>query len=589
MSRRSVCHACAVGFAPGLDGVDGAGLNAWLDRPVTLARSGRFGVLDWRSIDDRVVWDDAMSAVLGAQPRESETLDTWLAAFLPQDSQAFSAALARVAADGVSTEVAFRVRRPDGSEVLIDAVLVPVPDDSGRVTRVLGVTVDVGAEQRAVAGRRASEERFRVLFEESPDAYLVVQEGRFVDCNKAAERLLRADRASVIGKRPADLSPVRQSDGRLSETAADEAIAQALQAGAATFDWVHLRADGIPVTVEVSAAAIDFDGQPALFVAWRDLTERRKAEAALRAAEQKYRFITENVGDLVWTLDPLDLKFTSCSPSVEKMLGYTPEEIMAQRLDSGLGHEEAAGICSMMASRIKQLEESEEIPPQVEVEELEQNHKDGSKVWTEVATVIRWNETTSRPEILGVTRDIRARKAAEAELTRLSMRDPMTGLLNQRGFHELAGQRLSQTPDGFAAVVFFDLDRLKQINDHAGHAAGNRALSSFAEALTDSFRQTDVIGRLGGDEFAVLLTASRPAPDEMVLGRLSSMLDDMNDDGGPRLGCSAGIAWHDLAGGPADLDELLRIADERMYRAKRAKRSTDTETENAAGARSGGR
>lgn len=144
--------------------------------------------------------------------------------------------------------------------------------DAGRVTRVIGVSVDVSAEQMAQAGRQASDKRFRVLFEESPDAYLVVQEGRFIDCNKAAERLLGANRSFVLGKRPADLSPIRQPDGQLSETAAQAAITHAARSGAATFDWVHLKADGTPVTVEVSAAAIDFDDQPALFVAWRDLT-----------------------------------------------------------------------------------------------------------------------------------------------------------------------------------------------------------------------------------------------------------------------------------------------------------------------------
>lgn len=120
------------------------------------------------------------------------------------------------------------------------------------------------------------------------------------------------------------------------------------------------------------------------------------------------------------------------------------------------------------------------------------------------------------------------------------MQDSLTGLLNHRGYFASVGQRLSRSASGYVAVVFLDLDRLKEINDEQGHVAGNRALPTFADALRGSFRPTDVIGRLGEGEFAVQLTSQRPVPDEVVLDRLASMLDDAEREDLPRLECSAG-------------------------------------------------
>jgi PAS domain S-box-containing protein len=134
---------------------------------------------------------------------------------------------------------------------------------------------------RAENALRESEEKHRILFRDSPDAYLIIVEGVFVDCNRAAEAMLHGDRTHIIGQHPQMLSPEFQPDGRKSSEVAEEKIAETLQIGNSLFEWVHRRLDGTDFYVEVSIAFMILDGKPALFTTWHDITKRKQAEREL--------------------------------------------------------------------------------------------------------------------------------------------------------------------------------------------------------------------------------------------------------------------------------------------------------------------
>jgi PAS domain S-box-containing protein len=123
-----------------------------------------------------------------------------------------------------------------------------------------------------------SEERHRILFMNSPDAYLIIRDGIIVDCNRAAEVMLRGDRAQFVGQPPERISPEFQPDGVKSSEAAKEKIKTALSIGNNTFEWVHRRFDGSVFFVEVSIASMKLDGEKVLFTSWRDISDRKNAE-----------------------------------------------------------------------------------------------------------------------------------------------------------------------------------------------------------------------------------------------------------------------------------------------------------------------
>jgi PAS domain S-box-containing protein len=130
-----------------------------------------------------------------------------------------------------------------------------------------------------VKALRESEESFRRIFDGSSDPILLLKDYAFSECNQAALTLLgNIPRAALIRSTPADISPPRQPDGSPSGEAAAARIRAALQEGHQRFEWVHLKADGTELFVDVSLTPIVIRGETLLHVAWRDITERKRAE-----------------------------------------------------------------------------------------------------------------------------------------------------------------------------------------------------------------------------------------------------------------------------------------------------------------------
>ncbi|MEX0817270.1 MAG: GGDEF domain-containing protein [Gaiellales bacterium] len=148
-----------------------------------------------------------------------------------------------------------------------------------------------------------------------------------------------------------------------------------------------------------------------------------------------------------------------------------------------------------------------------------------------------------------------------AELAERARRDPLTGLLSHRAFHARLADEAARARRyrGRLALVAFDLDRFKELNDREGHAEGDRHLRAFAAALATTLRETDTAGRLGGDEFAALLLE---ADGETVQAFLERLADRIAGE----IVVSAGIAC--LPGDGIAPEQLLAAADGRLYAEK---------------------
>ncbi len=137
-----------------------------------------------------------------------------------------------------------------------------------------------------VTEREASDERFRMLFERSTDAHMLYDAEGIIDCNDATLRMLRApNRDRLMGRRPAELSPHRQPDGRLSVVVAGQMRARARITGYHRFEWTHLRHDGTQFQVEVTLTPMRMHGREVILAVWHDITERKAVEDALRMAK----------------------------------------------------------------------------------------------------------------------------------------------------------------------------------------------------------------------------------------------------------------------------------------------------------------
>ncbi|MBF0097385.1 MAG: PAS domain S-box protein [Magnetococcales bacterium] len=190
----------------------------------------------------------------------------------------------------------YRLRRHDGAWRWIMDNGSPRYDEHGTFAGYIGSCLDV-TEQRATEQELQEQkrklhllkERYQRLFSDSPDAHLIMElaDGRVSDCNRAAEVMLRGNRAQIIGQRPEQLSPPLQADGRESRQAARQIIQECIQQKQHRFEWLHRRLDGENFWAEVTVSLIAMEDREVLFVAWRDISDRKRIEAVLQDELEK--------------------------------------------------------------------------------------------------------------------------------------------------------------------------------------------------------------------------------------------------------------------------------------------------------------
>ena len=148
--------------------------------------------------------------------------------------------------------------------------------------------------------------------------------------------------------------------------------------------------------------------------------------------------------------------------------------------------------------------------------------------------------------------------------------DSLTQILNARAFNEVSDGllRMADRTQRPLTLGYIDVDNFKTVNDTEGHSAGDLVLQKVAERLTRSIRSSDVVGRLGGDEFGVLMPETGADGAHVAFAKIMQDLKQDAAEHGWPIGFSIGVAVFPKA--PATVDEMVRIADGLMYRAKQA-------------------
>jgi diguanylate cyclase (GGDEF)-like protein/PAS domain S-box-containing protein len=414
---------------------------------------------------------------------------------------------------------------------------------------------------------RLSEERFRITVSQASVGitmtsldlrYLMVNDRYCEIMGYTREELLALGVKDVV--KPGDLDEALSFRRRL------------LAGEAESYDREKqlLRKDRSLVWVNLSSSLVRGErGEPKYYISViQDISDRKRAELALRESEEKFLQLSSNIPQVFWISDASMRETIYISAACQQMLGVPVDDLKARprRLVRAVHREDRARVYHARKSAAQgQYDEIYRVV-----------RPDGTVRWVQDrAFPVRDGDGVVR-RVAGIAEDITHRKEAEEKLVYLAHYDALTGLPNRNMFHERLVDAMAQARrrNKLVAVMFLDLDRFKVTNDTLGHSAGDELLIQVARRLADRVRIGDTVGRFGGDEFGLILADLRSIEDaRSVAEKMMAAFEApfLLEHSEVYVTGSIGISVY-----PADNDDvgsLMKNADAAMYRAKEAGRN----------------
>ena len=298
-----------------------------------------------------------------------------------------------------------------------------------------------------------------------------------------------------------------------------------------------------------------------------DLANRKQLLAQLRDSEARYRLLTTKSTDIVLNLDVEGI-IRFASPSIKSLGGYEPDEAVGH---NALELVHPPDIAAVTATHRQALAE----PERTHIVEHRGLGADGREIWLETHTQGVVDKDGSSVGVVSTIREISHRKHREEVLRHEAETDILTGIANRRGFLRRLERCLSDPKcSSPGCVAMFDIDFFKRVNDHHGHAVGDRVLQEFARMAGATLRDHDFIGRLGGEEFGVLLSGATAQQALIICDRVRQHVEAIevfcSNGELVKVTVSAGVA---RIGGAQDGQSVLEAADAALYHAKAAGRN----------------
>jgi diguanylate cyclase (GGDEF)-like protein/PAS domain S-box-containing protein len=403
---------------------------------------------------------------------------------------------------------------------------------------------------------RESEARARVVAEMLPIPMVVMdaEDGRILRINRRAGELFGITPLAAEG------TPVQDYCENAGEC--KRMIARVRREGQVRDYEMRLKsASGEPVWVLLSAETTQYEGKPVLLMAMIDISERTKAEQALKTSEERFRLIAETVSDLIAVLDPEGHRLYN-NPAYAHILGHT---------DRLVGTDSFEEIHPDDRERIRRLFFDTVASGQGHRAQYRFLLRDGVVRYIESQGNAILDEGGKVDRVVVISRDITEAKLAEEKIHHLAHHDALTGLPNRILLRDRLEQALAhgQRNNRQVGLLFLDLDGFKNINDTLGHETGDCLLQTLSERLVKCVRRVDTVARLGGDEFVVVLPAIKgPGDVEQVARKILEAVTAPAyiEDHTLEVTCSVGgtVYPHDGTDGTT----LMKNADAAMYRAK---------------------
>lgn len=463
----------------------------------------------------------------------------------------------------------------DGRIIGTFAVYVPQPGTPGgrdfelmsRLTQLAGIAIE---RRRSEDAMRASEARFRGLFENVVEGvYQSTLDGRIVSANPALVKMLGFDDAGELLALPNTAALYVEPQARAATLARLAAQGEVRDA-----EYELRRRDGRVITVLENARMVRDEhgnvvGSEGTLT---DVTERRRAELAVRAEKERAQVTLQSIGDAVITTDAQGV-IDYVNPVAEQLTGWTLDEARGRPLDEVLrvvaetGREATRENVGNVALRC--LREGRVVADGDQSMLLDRQGRE--LAIQNSAAPIRDADGRDLGTVV-VFRDVSRERRLRRALSYQATHDALTGLINRREFEHRLHAALAETrtePHVAHALVYVDLDQFKVVNDTCGHPAGDRLLKQVTGLLQTRVRNSDTLARLGGDEFGILLKDCALDQAMKIAEGLRQAIRDFRCDWEGhvlQIGASIGIVAIDRT--TESIAEVMSAVDVACYAAK---------------------
>ena len=519
----------------------------------------------------------------------------------PEDRSEVSAAVAAAIASRRAYDIAYRINNADGKVQWVGERGRAAYDENGKALWLDGVIIDISEQKRAEEYLRSASIYVRSLIEASLDPLLTISDdGKIMDANTATERITGVTRGRLIGS---DFSAFF-TDPEAARAGYERVFAQGY---VIDYPLAACHASGERVEVLFNASLYhDESGRVAgVVAAARDVTALRRSQSELEETNREIRILSQ-MSDLLQGCQSAAESYPLVQASLAELFPDASGACFIEnpsnqllvcvahwgrngvRTDSFLaddcwalrrGHVHAVGFGQSINPRCKHLQDDRQ--PYLCAPLLAQGKTFGSIcVMPEEGTASE-QRNGRRQRLAQMVADSLGLALANLmlrdSLRALSFSDPLTGLFNRRFMEETLARELSRVGrlGGQIAVAMLDVDRFKDFNDSFGHAAGDLVLVNIARLMLEFRQGVDVACRYGGEEFVLILPeiSAEAAVERFEQFRQSIADLSLEFEGRelPHIAVSIGVAIFPEHGDKAS--DLLRAADEALYRAKNAGRN----------------
>ncbi|MBC2710797.1 MAG: PAS domain S-box protein [Desulfosarcina sp.] len=460
---------------------------------------------------------------------------------------------------------------------LVHNVPVIFVDNRGRVRHSIVTTMRLNDPDGCIYGyqsvirdvtkRRLAEKKLQnqknyaeQLIDIAPEAIAILDlDGRATRVNEEFCRLFQYSEKTCIGRRMEELIVP-------DHLQAESLSLSARTMGGACFEVEtrRMRKDRTLVDVSILAKPIATEkDEPAIYVIYRDISERKQAQEALKKSEERHRTVLEAAPDPVIVRDMAG-RVIYLNPAFTRVFGWSLDECRNQAID--FVPEENLPETREFMAQIQQGASFSGV-------ETRRFTKNGRLVDISISGDVFF-DTNGNPEgYVNTLQDITERRKKDEELLYVAYHDMLTGLPNRKSFYmridDLLQHSSRRNSDRAWALMFLDLDKFKQVNDTLGHDTGDQLLRGVADRLRGCLRETDHLFRLGGDEFTVILTnLSRDIDVARVARKILKTITRPFRINSHEIFTSTSIGISVFPNDGWDVEGLVKNADMAMYAAK---------------------